>query len=339
LAEIAPGVPAARISMPVKSISPALRHAWKKRDNLNRPIAIASFGLITPDKALDETLQSLSNLKDRFDFHYTLVGSENPYWDVRKIIIRHGLSEHVTITGYVSLEEFERHIAATDIAINLRGHTVGETSASLCRIMSMGVPAVVSDLGWFAEIPDECVIKVSVDNNFSALQSRLSELIADSALRQRLGDRARDFVLTEHNIWRAAERYIDFTRSVIDGRKNAIRSFPVSNQPAVARQTVRANGDRWKDEVSADPPRRRLKIAYFSPLNPQPSGISDYSEELLMHLKTYLDIDLYVDGVSPDNPLIRNNFRTFDYRSNPGVLAQLPYYDTALYHIGNDYRY
>jgi len=44
-----------------------------------------------------------------------------------------------------------------DIAINLRGHTVGETSASLCRLMGIGVPAVVSDIGWFAEIPDDCV--------------------------------------------------------------------------------------------------------------------------------------------------------------------------------------
>src|SRR5262245_24667062 len=339
LAEIAPGVPTARISMPVKSISPGLRRAWQKKDNLNRPIAIASFGLITPDKALDETLQSLSALKDRFDFHYTLVGSENPYWDVRKTIVRHGLSEHVTITGYVSLEEFERYIAATDIAINLRGHTVGETSASLCRIMSMGVPAVVSDIGWFAEIPDECVIKVSPDNNFSDLQSRLGELIADRAMRRHLGDRARDFVLTEHNIWRVAERYIDFTRSVIDGRKNAIRSLPVSNQPAAARETIRTNGDGRKDKVSVDPPRRRLKIAYFSPLNPQPTGISDYSEELLMHLRTYLDVDLYVDGFTPSNPVITNSFRIIDYRSNPSALAQLPYYDTALYHIGNDYRY
>jgi glycosyltransferase involved in cell wall biosynthesis len=99
-------------------------------------------------------------LKDEFDFHYTIVGTENPYWDVREIIIRHGLGERVTITGHVSLEEFERHIASTDIAINLRSHTVGETSASLCRIMGIGVPAIVSDIGWFSELPDDAVIKV-----------------------------------------------------------------------------------------------------------------------------------------------------------------------------------
>src|SRR5258708_292674 len=85
------------------------------------------------------------------------VGSENPYWDGRELIIQHGMTEHVTITGYVSLEEFARHIASTDLAVNLRSHTVGETSASLCRIMGLGIPAMVSDLGWFSEIPDDAV--------------------------------------------------------------------------------------------------------------------------------------------------------------------------------------
>jgi hypothetical protein len=85
--------------------------------------------------------------------------------------------------------------------------------------MGIGVPAIVSDIGWFSEIPDGCVIKVTPANNFSDLESRLRELISDAALRGRTGDRARDFILSEHNIWRTAERYIDFTHRVIDGRK------------------------------------------------------------------------------------------------------------------------
>jgi len=140
---------------------------------LQRFISIATFGLIIPRKGIDQTLQALAGLKQEFDFHFTLVGAENPYWDVRELIIRHGMSDHVTITGHVSLEEFDRHIAATDIAINLREYTVGETSASLCRIMGVGVPAVVSDIGWFSEIPNECVVKAVPDETLLLICDQL----------------------------------------------------------------------------------------------------------------------------------------------------------------------
>ena len=334
LEQIAPGVPNARISMPVKSINPALRRAWMRKDGLHRPLAIASFGLMTPDKALTQTLQALSALKDEFDFHYTLVGSENPYWDVRQLIIRYGLSERVTITGHVSLEEFERQIAATDIAINLRGHTVGETSASLCRIMGVGVAAVVSDIGWFSEIPDGCVVKVTPANNFSDLQERLRELMADPALRTRTGDRARDFILSEHNIWRTAERYIDFTRRVVDGRKTRTHGF----SSGIPDQTIKSVAKPAAAQIHSQP-RAKSRVAYFSPLNPQHSGIADYSEELLMHLRAFLDLDLFVDGFTPTNRQIGDTFRVVDYQHNAPALETLSNYDAAIYHIGNDYRY
>jgi hypothetical protein len=41
---------------------------------------------------------------------------------------------------------------------------------------------------------------------------------------------------------------------------------------------------------------RKPRIAYFSPLGPDPSGISDYSEELLPHLARHWDMDLFVAG-------------------------------------------
>jgi glycosyltransferase involved in cell wall biosynthesis len=345
LEQIAPGVPTARISMPVKTINPALRHAWMQKDGLHRPLAIASFGLMTPDKGFDQTLQALSALKDEFDFHYTLVGTENSHWDVREIIVRHGLGERVTITGHVSLEEFERYIAGTDIAINLRSHTVGETSASLCRIMGMGVPAVVSDIGWFSEIPAGCVIKVTPANNFSDLETRLRELISDAALRGHTGEGARDFILSEHNIWRTAERYIDFTHSVIDGRQTRSSTFPrtssfdvpeLPNEESTAPVMTQPSSQK---QVAPLSPRRELRVAYFSPLNPQHSGIADYSEELLMHLRAFLDLDLFVDGFTPSNQLILNTFSVVDYQAHPSALDTLADYDAVLYHMGNDYRY
>src|SRR6266508_2768947 len=81
-----------------------------------------------------------------------------------------------------------------------------------------------------------------------------------------------------------------------------------------------------------------MKLAYFSPLNPQPSGISDYSEELLPHLAKHAEIDLFVDGFQPGNPEL-HSFRRFDYQNDPTTLQSLGEYDAIVYHMGNDHRY
>ncbi|MCA1600170.1 MAG: hypothetical protein LC776_00520, partial [Acidobacteria bacterium] len=82
-----------------------------------------------------------------------------------------------------------------------------------------------------------------------------------------------------------------------------------------------------------------MKLAYFSPLNPQPSGISDYSEELLPYLAAHAEIDLFVDGFHPSNPNITTQFRCFDYHRDPSALDSLQDYDAVIYHMGNDHRY
>jgi glycosyltransferase involved in cell wall biosynthesis/2-polyprenyl-3-methyl-5-hydroxy-6-metoxy-1,4-benzoquinol methylase len=183
------------------------------------PVRIASFGLITPDKGIERALRALAALRERHDFRYTLVGDPNSYFDVRALVRECGLEDRVEITGHVSLAEFERRISETDIALNLRERTVGETSGSLCRIMAAGVCAVVSDVGWFGELPDSAVVKVDAGAHADALlRAYLEKLIEDAPLRQRLGANARRHVLAEHDIERSAEGYLSFIREVVAAR-------------------------------------------------------------------------------------------------------------------------
>ena len=54
-------------------------------------------------------------------------------------------------------------MAACDVLVNLRSPTMGETSGSVIRGLSLGKPMLVSDLGWFSELPDDVVLKIPVD--------------------------------------------------------------------------------------------------------------------------------------------------------------------------------
>lgn len=74
-----------------------------------------------------------------------------------------------------------------------------------------------------------------------------------------------------------------------------------------------------------------MLLAYFSPLNPAPSGISDYSEELLPHLARYAEIELIVDGHAPAHPTLAH----FPRRTLSEFRARAANYDAILYHMGN----
>src|SRR5437016_6790797 len=82
-----------------------------------------------------------------------------------------------------------------------------------------------------------------------------------------------------------------------------------------------------------------MKLAYFSPLLPQRSGISDYSEELLPYLARAADITLFVDGFEPSNHKVTSRFEICDYRKQPDLLKRLESFDAVIYHMGNDHRY
>ncbi len=208
-----PGVPVAHIPMPLRfSDGP-------RPSRLNDEVRIASFGLITPGKGIEHALRALSALKSRYRFRYSLVGEPNSFYDVRELIRRYGMEDRVEITGHVALEEFKRRIDETDIALNLRERTVGETSASLCRLMAGGVCSVVADVGWYAEVPNDCVVKVPLDSYADKLLlAYLERLIEDEPLRTRIGENARRHARAEHAAEHGAAKYLAFIREVISSR-------------------------------------------------------------------------------------------------------------------------
>ncbi|WP_298816513.1 glycosyltransferase family 4 protein [Chloroflexus sp.] len=78
-----------------------------------------------------------------------------------------------------------------------------------------------------------------------------------------------------------------------------------------------------------------LRIAYCSPVNPAPSGISDYSEELLPYLAQYAEITLFVeDGLRPTNSQLATHFAIKPI-SKLERLARRGAFDAIVYHMGN----
>lgn len=215
LAPIAPVVPIAKINLHVNISANQSRPA----DAVSESLAIASYGFITASKGLESALRALAALKEDHSFHYYLVGETNKYFDVEDLARLYGISDRVSITGYVSLDEFNRRIAKTDIALNLRDQTVGETSASLCRLMTAGVPTIVSNIGWFSELPNDCVIKIDPGPDVDLLiGAYLKELIENPTLRRSIGGNASQLMLSKHRVEQTANAYLNFIDYVIARR-------------------------------------------------------------------------------------------------------------------------
>jgi glycosyltransferase involved in cell wall biosynthesis len=82
-----------------------------------------------------------------------------------------------------------------------------------------------------------------------------------------------------------------------------------------------------------------MKFAFFSPLNPQKSGIADYSEELLPYLVERAEIDIFIDtDVTPTTKEIVENFSIYSFTQFEQCHQQTPY-DLCLYQMGNNTAY
>jgi glycosyltransferase involved in cell wall biosynthesis len=208
-----PELPVAVVPMGVPL--PALPERALARRRLGLPaeaLVLSSFGHINPYKRMEPALRAFRRLREGHpEALFVLVGSVSPHLDLAGLIRRLGLQESVRVTGYVETGVFNGYLAASDLCLNLRYPTAGETSASLLRILGAGLPTLVSRTGAFGELPADVAIQVGVgEEEEDELHAFLTHLADHPEMRAVLGENARHYVSTRHTMERAAEGYIRF---------------------------------------------------------------------------------------------------------------------------------
>ncbi|HEX5247040.1 MAG TPA: glycosyltransferase family 4 protein [Gaiellaceae bacterium] len=172
---------------------------------------VGSFGHINENKRMPQLLEAFAALRrTRHGARLLVVGSEAPGFDLAGRIERTGLDATGVIREpYVEEERLWSLMAACDAIVLLRAPTMGETSGAAIRALSLGKPLVVSDVGWFSELPDDVAIKIPVggEEEVQALTAALRRL-ADPAAAAAMGEAARALVAREHDVGRVAERYV-----------------------------------------------------------------------------------------------------------------------------------
>lgn len=211
--EVRPDVPLAVVPMgvPIPPL-PAREEARRRLELPEEALVLASFGHINPYKRLEPALRAYRRLRETHpEAFFLLVGSLSPHFDLAGLLRRLDLGETVRVTGFVEMGAFLGYLSASDICLNLRYPSAGETSASLLRILGAGLPTLVSRTAAFAELPPEVAIQVDVgEQEEEEIFAFLSYLADHPDFRRALGENARRYVAAHHTLEGAAAGYARF---------------------------------------------------------------------------------------------------------------------------------
>jgi glycosyltransferase involved in cell wall biosynthesis len=164
---------------------------------LQRPIGdspvLISVGVISEVKGLACLVSAVSLLAEQYPRLRLIIagpGTEHEisHWRAFAAMVAPGVN--IEVTGHLPGEDYTRLLAQADLAVQLRTISHGEASAAVADCLAAGLPTVVTDLGWAAELPARSVSRIPIDAPPSALATRLAELISDEQARQALSDAA-----------------------------------------------------------------------------------------------------------------------------------------------------
>lgn len=182
---------------------------------------IGIFGFLKPYKRIEEAMRAFQRLvRVEPRVKMILVGEEHPDFSVRRVISSLGLEAHARALGYVPLEDLQGYISAVDICLNLRYPTVGESSGTLLRALGLGRAVLVSEVGSFAELPDEVCMKVPVGGQeVDFIFEYLNLLVTRRDLARRMGECAKRYVAEQCSWEKVAAQYANFLKAVAEGRE------------------------------------------------------------------------------------------------------------------------
>jgi glycosyltransferase involved in cell wall biosynthesis len=171
---------------------------------------IGSFGNVNASKRIPQLLEAFARLRrERPEARLLLVGAVSPGFDLDRRLQRLGLSDQgIVREAYVQEDRLWSLMAACDVCVSLRSPTMGETSGSVIRQLSLGKPVIVSDVGWFSELSNEVALKVPVDaSETETLYAALELLARDQGVREAMSETATELVRREHDLGRVADLY------------------------------------------------------------------------------------------------------------------------------------
>lgn len=180
-------------------------------------LLVASFGYAAWTKRIDRVLPVIAALRGEFpQLRYAVVGKVIEGYDIEAQAAALGIDDIVRFTGFVDAAAYADYLAATDVGVNLRYPSTGETSAALLGLLAAGTPTLVSDADAFMELPADACPKITPDDDEATqLHGWLARLLGDAGLRTDMGRNATAYIARACDPDTVAREYVGFAQELL----------------------------------------------------------------------------------------------------------------------------
>jgi glycosyltransferase involved in cell wall biosynthesis len=196
--------------------APALLFSQEEKDALKSRykigkdrFVVSSFGFAARIKRLDVCVRCFSGFaRECPEALFLIVGQIHPTYRsaIKDLTKDLGIEDRVIITGHVSEQEYRDYLFLTDVSLNLRYPTRGETSRSLLQALGAGIPCIVNEDAYFSELPDDVVIKAPLGEE-DKIVNALRRLYCDTEERTGRSRRSRAYIKEHHSVDKTSEAY------------------------------------------------------------------------------------------------------------------------------------
>jgi glycosyltransferase involved in cell wall biosynthesis len=167
--------------------------------NKSKNFTIVSMGGITQFKCVIEIIQAIASLDVNVKNHLKVIfvgdkGTHDYFNRIEKSVRAHNLQNIIQFTHRVNAEEYFKYLSDSDLAIQLRLNSMGETSGAVLDCMNIGIPVIVNNHGSICDLPDDVVCKISENFSVQELAENIMKLINDSTIREELSKKSTSYV-------------------------------------------------------------------------------------------------------------------------------------------------
>lgn len=230
---------------------------------------------------------------------------------LRQLIGELAIEDDVVLTGFVSDETLLHLYQAAHLFVFPSLYE--GFGLPLVEAMRTGVPALAADRASMREIVPHPELRFD-PMDLDAMAAAMARAITD----------------------------VDFRRFALEEEQQALQRFTWDR---VATRALEACNDLWSGRSLGlettgatrltTTMRTRPRLAWFSPMPPQPSGIADYSARLIHELAQHVDIDVFVDGSVRDYEPTGSDRITLRPVRSFRLLDAAGAYDEVVYCMGN----